>query len=281
MNSARIAVLAAGLVLLAPAPSAAQTGLRAVRVAETNEALLKPDAAFWRDAPPVAVTMLPQNIARPPVAAAAVKELKVRAAHNDHWFAFHIEWADPTRSDRIVVDNFGDQVAVELPVKHDKEAPPSPMMGNPGGRVAILQWRAAFQRDLERGEPTVRDLYLYAHADLYPDQVLRALDVRPYMGAVGLDNPISHPNRTPVLDQMAEGWGTLTVKLEQHADGRGLWEKGRWRVVIAHPLASGGPSDPFLAGGTESVAAFAVWEGGAREVGSRKAWSSWVPVKFE
>jgi hypothetical protein len=26
------------------------------------------------------------------------------------------------------------------------------------------------------------------------------------------------------------------------------------------------------------VAAFAVWEGGNREVGARKAWSAWIPV---
>ena len=45
-----------------------------------------------------------------------IRELTVRAAHNGGWIAFLIEWKDPTLSDRIVLDNFGDQVAVELPV---------------------------------------------------------------------------------------------------------------------------------------------------------------------
>ncbi|MBI5783805.1 MAG: hypothetical protein HZA69_08680, partial [Gammaproteobacteria bacterium] len=130
------------------------------------------------------------------------------------------------------------------------------------------------------GEPQIRDLYPQALVDIYPDQVLRATDARPYMGAVGLDNPISHPNRTPVLDQMAEGWGTMTVKPEQRADGKGVWSDGYWRVVISYPLA-GGASDPGLEVGGETVAAFAVWDGGAREVGSRKAWSNWVPLKIE
>lgn len=110
---------------------------------------------------------------------------------------------------------------------------------------------------------------------------MRATDVRPYMGAIGLDNPISHPNRSPVLDQMAEGWGTMTVKPVQRAEGRGVWGRGRWQVVIAYPLAAAGDSDPNLKPGNETVAAFAIWEGGAREVGSRKAWSNWVPVKIE
>lgn len=80
---------------------------------------------------------------------------------------------------------------------------------------------------------------------------------------------------------MAEGFGTLTVKPEQQSDGHGTWANGRWRVVVTHPMASGDPNDPILAPGNETLAAFAVWEGGAREVGARKAWSNWVPMKLE
>lgn len=276
----RVAVLAAALMLAVSAVQA-EPVLRAVRLTGSGEELLHPEAGFWKNAPELRVAMLPQNIVPPKLATAAIKTLQVRAVHNGQWLAFRIEWPDTTRSDRIVVDNFGDQVAVELPVTFNKESMPSPMMGNPGGRVSILQWRAAFQRDLDEGEPSVRDLYPNAHADVYPDQVLRATDVRPYMGAIGLDNPISHPNRTPVLDQMAEGWGTMTVKPEQHADGRGNWRQGRWQVVIAHPLSSGDANDMQLRAGSESVAAFAVWDGGAREVGSRKAWSGWVALKVD
>jgi hypothetical protein len=257
-------------------------GLQAVRVEAAGTALNDPEAAFWAKSPEVAVPMLPQNITTPKHQKAAVSELKVRAAHNGAEYAFRIEWSDPTQSDRIVVDAFGDQVAVELPLVLRADAPPpSPMMGNPDGRVSILQWRAAFQRDLIKGEPTVRDLYPFAHVDVYPDEVLRATDARPYTGALGLDNPISHGIETPVLDQMAEGWGTLTVKPEQHGDGRGVWKDGRWSVVISHPFSTGTDNDPAVAPGGETMAAFAVWEGGAREVGARKAWANWVPLKIE
>jgi len=207
----------------------------------------------------------------------AVKELTVRALHNGAWVAFLIEWNDASLSDRIVIDNFGDQVAIQLPVKTEGP-PPSPMMGNPGGRVNIMQWRAALQHDIDQGPPTVKGLYPNAWTDFYPDEVLGAADARPYAGALGLENPVSRGRATPVLDQMAEGWGSMTVKPDQHALGKGVWKDERWRVVITRPLASDDVNAPRLPPGTRTVIGFAVWEGGNREVGARKAWSSWVPL---
>ena len=254
-----------------------------VRRAADGDNLLDPKAAFWQATTAVPVPMLAQVVTVPRHPNNTVKEIKVRAAHNGHSIAFHLEWKDATKSDRIVVDQFGDQVAVQMPVKFNKDAPPSPMMGNPGGRVDIWQWRAAFQRDLDEGEPKLRDLYPYAQVDGYPDEVLRATDARPYTGALGVDNPISHPLRTPVLDQSAEGWGTMTVEPDgQDADGRGVWEDGTWRVVITHPMATAfSENDIHLFPGEDSIVAFAVWDGGHREVGSRKAWSNWVPLRVQ
>jgi len=277
--------LVAVLVMLAaihqsgPSAAAEPPALRAARVAGSSGAMADPDAAYWKSARAAKIPMQPQIVLPPHAPAPAVAELSVKAAHNGQWIAFLIEWADPTKSDRIVVDRFGDQVAVELPVKYEKDSPPSVMMGTPDGRVTIMQWRAAFQRDLDEGEPGIKDLYPFTHVDVYPDEVLRASDARAYMGSVGVDNPISHPKRAPVLDQMAEGWGTLTVKPEQNASGKGSWRNGRWRVVITRPLATDNNEyDPKLSPGDRTVAAFAVWEGGNAEVGSRKAWSDWVDL---
>lgn len=254
-----------------------------VRRAADGEKLLDPKAAFWQTIPALPVPMLAQVVTVPRHPNNAVKEIKVRAVHNGHSIAFLLEWKDTTKSDRIVVDKFGDQVAVQIPVKFNQDAPPSPMMGHPGARVDIWQWRAAFQRDLDEGESKLRDLYPYAQVEGYPDEVLRATDARPYTGALGVDNPISHPLRTPVLDQSAEGWGTMTVEPDgQDADGHGVWEGGTWRVVIAHPMATAlSENDIHLFPGEESIAAFAVWDGGSREVGSRKAWSNWVPLHLQ
>ncbi len=264
-----------------------------VRRVADGEKLLDPQAAFWKASTAVPVPMLAQVVTVPRHPNNAVKEIKVRAVHNGHSIAFLIEWKDATQSDRIVVDKFGDQVAVQMPVKFNKDALPGPMMGNPGGRVDIWQWRAAFQRDIDAAEQhahgsyahaqqQLHELYPNAVIDSYPDQVLRAIDALPYTGALGLDNPVSHPLRTPVLDQSAEGWGTMTVEADgQDADGKGVWANGAWHVVIVHPLATGTENDIHLFPDDESVVAFAVWDGGHREVGSRKAWSNWVPLRLQ
>jgi DMSO reductase family type II enzyme heme b subunit len=272
----RLAILSLGLLLATAGVASAQAPITAARVPGAGP-ITDPEARAWRQARPVTVMMLPQTVTAPQKPDAAVKTLTVRALHNGQWVAFLIEWKDPSPSNRIVLDNFGDQVAVELPVD-PKGAPPSPMMGNPGGRVNIMQWRAAFQHDIDAGPPTVHDLYPNAWADVYPDEVLGAADARPYTGALGLENPISRGRASPVLDQMAEGWGTMTVKPDQHAFGKGVWKDGVWRVVITRPMASDDANAPRLGPGDRTVAAFAVWDGGNREVGARKAWAPWVPL---
>jgi hypothetical protein len=267
-----------GALALAGA-AAAQNPILAPRVGGVGP-ILDPDAPAWKQARAHKVTLLPQTMAVPRHEKPAVAELAVRALHNGQWLALRVEWKDPTRSDRFVTDQFGDQVAVQFPVRFDSKQLPLPMMGNPGARVNILQWRAAFQRDIDEGAPDIKALYPNASVDLYPDEVLRVADARPYSGALGMDNPVSRPKESPVLDQMAEGFGTLTVKLDQHADGRGVWKDGAWRVVITLPLATESANSPRLAPGGETAVAFAVWEGAQREVGGRKAWSSWVPLKL-
>jgi hypothetical protein len=271
-------VAAVVLALVAGAlPAAAQPALVAARVPGAGP-IVEPGAPVWKDARPVTVAMLSQKVTPPHQAEAAVTTLTVRAVHNGGWIAFLVQWADPTRSDRVILDNFGDQVAVQLPVDA-KATPPSPMMGNPGGRVNIMQWRAAFQKDIEDGHaPGIRDLYPHAWADYYPDEVLGATDARPYAGALGIENPISRGTATPVLDQMAEGWGSMTVKPDQHALGKGVWRDGRWSVVITRPMVSDDVNAPRLLPGDRTVVAFAVWEGGHRDVGARKAWAPWTPL---
>jgi hypothetical protein len=275
--TARFVLAALAALLAGGAPAAAQTPLVAARVPGAGP-IVEPAASVWKDARPVTVTLLPQTVTLPHQPEPAVRMLTVRAVHNGGWVAFRLQWKDPTRSDRVILDNFGDQVAIQLPVDI-KATPPSPMMGNPGGRVNIMQWRAAFQKDIEDGHaPTIRDLYPYAWTDYYPDEVLGATDARPYAGALGIENPISRGVATPVLDQMAEGWGSMTVKPDQHALGKGVWKDGGWTVVITRPMVSDDVNAPRLLPGDRAVVSFAVWEGGQREVGARKAWAPWTPL---
>src|SRR3990170_6801475 len=144
-----LAILACAFAVLQAGPVAAQDpALRAIPLSGSAGPLLDPDVAYWKKAPPPTVGMLPQVMTKPQNANPAVKELVVRAVHNGQWFAFLIEWEDPTKSDRLVVDQFGDQVAVEIPTSYKPDSYPNPMMGGPGDRVHIMQWRAAFQHDI-------------------------------------------------------------------------------------------------------------------------------------
>jgi hypothetical protein len=259
-----------------PVAEDAAPGIDVIRI-EGQGPLLNPTAGIWQEAPAMQVSLLPQAVALPFHLGPEVTELEVRAVHNGEWIGLRLRWRDEAPNDLLRTADFGDQAAVQFPID-PHGPPPSPMMGHVGAPVNILQWRAPFQRDLDKGGPYIRELYPYALVDVYPDEVLRVIDARAYTGALGVDNPVSHPYESPVLDQMAEGWGSLTVKPLQHANGRGHWEEGEWRVVITRPLVPGGPNDPDLRPGTVSTAAFAVWEGGNDEVGSRKAWSNWVPL---
>src|SRR3972149_2858005 len=131
----------------------AQAPLTAVRVPGAGP-IVEPTASVWKQSRPVKVAMLPQTVTPPQKPDTAIKELTVRAVHNGGWVAFLIEWKDPTLSNRIVLDNFGDQVAVQLPLD-PKGAVPSPMMGNAGGRVNIMQWRGGLPHDIEGGDAPV------------------------------------------------------------------------------------------------------------------------------
>ena len=278
MTARSLALAVAALVALV-VPAAAQMPITAVRVGGAGP-ITDPSASIWKDTRPVKVAMLPQTVTLPNLAEPAVKELAVRAVHNGGWIAFLVEWKDATMSDRLMVDSFGDQVAVQLPID-TKAAAPSPMMGNPGGRVNIMQWRAALQHDIDKGPPSIKELYPNAWTDVYPDEVMGATDAKPYAGALGIENPVSRGVASPVLDQMAEGWGSMTVKPDQHALGKGVWKNGGWRVVITRPMVSDDVNAPRLVPGDRTSVAFAVWDGGHREVGARKAWSPWIPLVLQ
>ncbi|MEO5335130.1 MAG: ethylbenzene dehydrogenase-related protein [Magnetococcus sp. YQC-5] len=267
---------AAQLAKPAPPP---EGGMQAIRINGSTTAILDPMAKEWEQAKTIKVTMQPQTVTTPMHANPAIGELSVRAMHNGQWLGVLLEWKDTTKNDRLVVDQFGDQVAVELPVNYRADMQLNPMMGAPGERVNIIQWRAVFQADLERKRDiNIRDIYPNASDDLYPDQVLKTQDIRSYLGAVGVDNPVAKHRDSPVLDQVAEGFGSLTTKLHQEADGRGVWNNGVWRVVITTPMSADGANAPRLIPGDSTIMAFAVWDGSTQEVGARKSWSDWVPL---
>jgi DMSO reductase family type II enzyme heme b subunit len=236
------------------------------------------DAGVFAQAPLAKVTLLPQVATTPRQPSPATASLDVRAVRNDDHAAFLLEWDDENADVRATIDAFGDMVAVEVPVSAGP--PPAPFMGNKGGRVQILQWRADWQTDVEKGAVTMRELYPNAYAaDFHHEEHLPPAEAAAYQGAASLGNPMSERQRTSsVQDLMAEGFGSLTPRTTQAAAGKGAHDGKRWHVVITRPLAAVGESAASLAPGTQTHVSFAVWNGSHREVGARKAWAAWVPM---
>src|SRR3990172_428673 len=86
-----LVILAGALAVLQAGHAVAQEpALQAILLSGSVGPLIDPDAAYWKDAPPTKVVMLPQVITKPQNPDPAVKELVVRAAHNGQWFAFLI-----------------------------------------------------------------------------------------------------------------------------------------------------------------------------------------------
>jgi hypothetical protein len=274
--AATLSVLVAG-VAQAGAQGGAPESLQAVRVSGKGP-ITEVAGATWSQAKPIKVAMQPQVVTTPTNPNAAIKEVTVRSVHNGEWLALLLEWPDYTKSDAVVVDGFSDQAAVEFPVLYKADAPPSPMMGNVGGRVNVLQWRASMQRDLDQGrEAKIQDFYPNApDADLYYTNILPAEAGKPYMGAKGLGNVVSVYASSPVLDMMAEGFGSLTTRAKQEANGKGVYRDGAWHVTITVPMQPAAENAPKLEAGQSTIVAFALWDGGSQEVGSRKSWSDWV-----
>jgi len=143
-------------------------------------------AELFAHAPPSELALLPQVVTTPKAPNPSVSKITVRAVRNRDHAGFLLEWRDATQNARTAIDGFGDMVAIAFPVRKPDEPMPAPFMGNPNGRVQILQWRADWQTDLERGPPTVAELYPNAYtADFYHEDHLPPAEAAKYRGAAG------------------------------------------------------------------------------------------------
>jgi DMSO reductase family type II enzyme heme b subunit len=276
MHGLLLALLLSAIAAPVWAQDAPPPALAMARIAGHGPVL---DADAFATAAALPVAMLPQVIATPRQAAPSVGAIEVRAVRNDDHAGFLIAWDDATADWRTSVDGFGDMVALQLPIAAESGA--IPFMGNPGGRVNILQWRADWQSDLERGPLAVKDLYPNAYAaDFHHEDHLPESSAAAFRAAAGVGNPMAERKRTSaVQDLMAEGFGSLTPRAAQAGQGLGRHDGKRWQVAITRPLAPQGESAASLEPGSKTQIAFAVWNGAAGEVGARKAWAMWVPLE--
>lgn len=153
-------------LLMAAAPAAAQQEWIAKQV---NQDLSKIDhaAAYWKEAPVQEISLLAQPMITPRPKECTTPSLKVQAVHDGNRLALRFTWKDAERSEAGRLGEFSDALAIQFPAL-PVEVPPVIFMGTPGNGVHIFHWRAQYQRDHEKGKPTMRDLYPNMSIDMYP-----------------------------------------------------------------------------------------------------------------
>lgn len=238
------------------------------------------DAAYWRQAPRGVVPLQAQPMIAPRPATTTTEKIVVSAVHDGANLAVRLSWKDRDRSEAGRLGEYSDAAAIQFPVG-DPAATPV-MMGAEGLPVHIFHWRAQYQRDMEQGKPTMATLYPNMSVDMYAMDFKEAKGGTPeqkeaFSPGVAEGNPQAY-EKSGVDEIIAEGFSTSAVQAGHSGAGKGAWNDGEWSLVITRPLAIEGGSS--LTVGGDTAVAFAVWQGGEKEVGSRKSvMMVWLPVK--
>ncbi len=256
-----------------------------------------PNADAWLDLDHFVVALLMQQITPPHAAELAVPEIWVRAMHNGTDIAFHLEWGDKVIDDIDKMAAFRDAVAVQLPVTDEADATApktSVTMGLPPGVAAagqpatpaqtvhILQWKASWQYDVDKGRRTVKDIFPNMYNDVTPEGVLgEANSIVFYPGVFAGNSMSARERKSPIEELTAAGFGSLTTHEKQRADGKGVNDHGRWRVTLSMPMDSGDTTKARVTAGKSVPVAFAVWSGEKKNRGARKQYANWVPMEVE
>lgn len=272
------------LALCAPAVQAAE--ITAKYVANAFKDGLDVKAAYWAQAPEAMVTLMAQPMTAPRPMATTTDSVRVKAVNDGRQVAFLLKWKDSEQSQAGRLGEFSDAVALEFPVKDNKNPPPV-FMGAKDNPVHIYHWRAQYQHDETAGKPRMEDLYPNMNTDMYPMEFKDAGNLKDltdanreqFLPAVALGNPQSY-SKTGVDEVLAEGFGSSSVHKASGASGQGEWKDGEWSVIISRALANEGGS--VVMPGKDNVVSFAIWQGGSDEVGSRKSVSmEWHPLNLE
>ncbi len=255
-------------------------------VKEVARDLSKPSplAEFWDDIDEGSVTMMGQPMITPRPASTTTDVVNVKAAHDGKRVAFRLRWKDTEKSEAGRLGEFSDGFALEFPLDSGGPLPPV-MMGAKDQPVHLFHWRAQYQRDKLKGKPSMKDLYPNYTVDMYPHEFKSApgssspAAAEKFSPATAQGNPQAYA-KTGVDEIVAEGFSTSAVQQGHGSQGHAEWKDGEWTLVIVRPLAIEGGST-LKRGGAGNIA-FAAWQGGKGEVGSRKSVTmQWMPVRVQ
>ncbi len=266
------------IVLLVPLSVGAQT-ITVYPTDAGSHIFLLPDVTGgpWSTVPATKLTLMPQMITKPSRATPSVAGVEVRAVHSNLWVAFYLTWKDGSLDQKKEQGVFPDGAAVGFPLKDP--ASTAPFMGNVGSPVEIWYWNAARQYVVEHGAPSVRDINPNAYQGLQWDPGVF------WQPAIELGNPANTLlYGSPVQQNAAEGFGTLTTQETQNAFGKGVYREsdGTWHLVVVRMLNTGDPQDVTFSAVNQTGMIVAVWDGTSGDRGGRKnVIMRWVPLVWK
>jgi hypothetical protein len=266
----RICSLAVGILLLLAHAAVAQPASPAeVRVVFVRDGVFtSPTDLAWNEIPETTYALQAQLITAP-VGGGSVSRVSVRATHDGEEIAFRLQWSDPSADRGVGVDTFRDAAAIGFPVGRPNVAP-SPFMGDQEHPVVIWQWAADFDADAE-GKSRFGERYPHAEGVwIFPQDLSVRRKVRGWRGA------------DPVIEYLAEGFGTLTPRMGTDVEGASEYKRGRWSVVLRRKLETSNGVDPIFIPGATSSLILAIWNGDKKEVNGRKAVTyHWIPARLD
>jgi len=247
-----------------------------------------PDSSLWDRATALEIPLSGQTVQTPMRFEPFTKEIQVKSLNNGSHIVFLIMWTDSTKNDRTVkIDEFRDAVAIQF-AGADR---PYICMGAVGQQVNILQWKADWQKDIEEGFQDLQQAFPNFWVDVYPYavgeppyQIPEAFNTtaRVYLPGWHVGNPFSEPLKvTPIEEAIAQGFGSITSQPHQDSIGRGVWQQGNWKVIIARKLDTSDSYDTPLSASEANAVAFAVWDGSSGDVGARKSVTAWVALNVQ
>lgn len=221
---------------------------RTIRVARSQTVPASDDAPAFAAIEAVRLPLAPLHWR-----AAAPNEVWLRAAHDGRELVLQLDWADPTRDDRIGLGaRNGDGAAVQW--SRDQE-PPLFAMGSAEQPVNIWRWRSYDPKEAA------------GLADLLVRQPHQGLDV----GFGSLQPP---PRRESIE---VHGMGTIR---SQTGSGQPLavttrWNDGRWTVTFRRSLAARDRHEVDLSMQGPVLFALAIWDGSIDLHAGSKSITTW------
>ncbi|MCC6278910.1 MAG: hypothetical protein IT289_13435 [Oligoflexia bacterium] len=241
------------------------------------------DQKLWSQAlPDETIGLLAQPVVVPKPTKTETQKINVAAIHDGKWIVFRVRWNDAEMSEANKLATFSDAVALQFPVKNN-DVPPPIMMGGKGDPVHLFHWKYQYQLDAKFGKKPINEIYPNMTTDMYPMEFKEKGNYKEatkdqrdsFVGGTAAGNPQSFP-KSGVDEIFAEGFGSSAVSDSHLAKGYGEWKKGAWTVWIARPLSYDNGSKLLV--GKGSHVAFAVWQGGKKEIGALKSLTMmWTP----